>query len=170
MATFRWDEAFVWDCSKKKYHYKTLRRYIDKYGVNTPDKYNSCVFLGIGSMNIEDAKKTIDVIFEYKPDLLAMSHGHIRSCDVLRMYDCYVLHKFIEQDTSYRLLRCPLKILSSYKGYAIMTYPSFIVFLPIYMRDPYVYQKYDQEFIAILKDHYHKSVTFFEMMKHKLIE
>lgn len=161
MTHFLWQ--FALGCEHDE---QMLRHYINKYGIYAIDISNKSIFHII--VSIRD-KRIIDVLFKFKPDLLTLSLGHIQSFDALKCCDYYVLEKFLEQDTSYRYVRKDsFKILYPLQGYKI--YDSFVDFLPVYMENPHVYQEYDQRFISMLKDHYYKSLTFFELMFRQLFK
>lgn len=167
MSIFSWEDAFVFDNRTRRYRYDLIRYAIEKYGVNSLDRVGFSIFSCTTGLYYIHHNAIIDVIFEYKPDLLKICKGYIslRAFMISRKY--YVLAKFLEQDTEYRYIRCTFRLMNCFGKFE--DHPNFMSYLQ-------VYEKFYQEpnelstFTRMFKNHFCKGITFFELMKFRLIK
>src|SRR5690349_4278362 len=107
MNVFRWRDAFVYDQRKRSVCVRTLRFFIETFGVNAIDSESKDIFYRFYSWSGDIARTAIDIIFEYKPDIPLSYCNHLTNHEYLYTNDCYIFRKFLEQDVEYRYIRYP---------------------------------------------------------------
>lgn len=169
MSFFSWYDAFRLDSrpdGKPRYRHDILRKHIEKHGIYRVDRFYHTVLTCAYKLAVTD-KSAIDVIFEYKPDLLTLCGGVITNINFMSLCNYYVLHKFLEQDIHYRYIRCPIRFVFN-SALPQRTHSNFTSFLMVWEK-PFHFIR-DYEYIKIFKNHFWNGITFFELMKYRLIK
>lgn len=169
--SWRWANSFN---SKKLignrvHHSDVIRNYINKHGVHAIDSGGYSVFSVLsGFIGIMHGKRVVDIIFEHKPDLREFSNGRISlGHSFLKLHDCHILYRFLEQDTEYQYVRSP------YVHFGVV-YPNFMSFLDKSVdvkKDEFpIGFRYYKDTSHLFKNHFYKGITFFELMKQRLLK
>lgn len=133
-----------------------LREKIREYGVNTLDRKRRSLFEFLNETKFTN--KHIDIIFEFKPVMPSYQRDKsVCNYTYHNIHNYYILSKFLEQDIEFKYIRCPVR-------YYTNTYNNFAHFCHSNKT------LYCKSFIGLLTNHYHKGITFFELMKHRLFE
>lgn len=170
--TWRWTDAYTKVISSEggidDYH-NELRKYINEKGIHTKDSFRETIFSVIIIGRMTWLIKTIDLIFEYKPDLTMLSESNRNTVAMhfgfLRLYNFVVIKRFLEQDTDYRYIRC------RYARCGCL-FDNFMYFLDHYNRTYNKDGKHDNTYtgVYLFRNHFCKGITFFELMKHQLFK
>lgn len=153
---FYWHRAVIFINSQEE-STRQLKGLIDRYGINGRDAFYTTIFDSIH--NSPYYKDLVDILFEYNPTFPTLSEGYFEINPCLLIHDGYILSKFLERDTEYQLIRCRYR--PKYSSKHIL--PNFMCY---YYSDMFEYSRR----IAMFVNHFHRGITFFELMKFRTID
>ena len=139
-----------------------LKTYIEKYGINTRDSngHDILSYLCLFTISDDEFKRVVDFIFEYHPIVFRNNHIYEYQTHLI-MKDHYVTKKTLSQDVNYVYLNYSFNYMDRY----FINIESMIR----YFRNR-VDGRYHLERIQLFKDHFNKGITFFELMKYRLLD